>query len=54
MFRAINDDCAFSWHPGGAQFALCDGSARFVSQNVSGKYWCDSHSRADGNPLNEP
>jgi prepilin-type N-terminal cleavage/methylation domain-containing protein/prepilin-type processing-associated H-X9-DG protein len=53
MIFAINDDCAFSWHSGGAQFALCDGSARFVSHNISSRTWCDSHSRADGAPLGE-
>jgi len=53
MVRAINDDCAFSWHAGGGQFAFCDGSVRFISQNVSGKTWCDLHSKNDGNPIGE-
>jgi prepilin-type processing-associated H-X9-DG protein len=53
MVVAINDDCAFSWHPGGGQFAFCDGSAKFISQNISGKTWCDVHSRNDGNPVSD-
>ncbi len=53
MVVAINDDCAFSWHPSGGQFAFCDGSVKFVSQNVSGKTWCDLHSKNDGNPIGE-
>jgi prepilin-type N-terminal cleavage/methylation domain-containing protein/prepilin-type processing-associated H-X9-DG protein len=53
MVVAINDDCAFSWHAGGGQFAFCDGSAKFVSQNISGKTWCDLHSKNDGNPVGD-
>ena len=28
-----------SRHPGGAQVVLCDGSARFVQQNISINVW---------------
>ncbi|MCA9186827.1 MAG: DUF1559 domain-containing protein, partial [Planctomycetales bacterium] len=29
--RAVNDDCAFSWHPGGCQFVFVDNSVHFLS-----------------------
>ena len=28
------DDCAFSWHTSGAQFAFIDGSVRFLSEDL--------------------
>lgn len=31
---AIDDDCAMSFHVGGAQFLMADGSARFISENI--------------------
>lgn len=53
MYRAASDDCAFSWHPGGAQFSFCDGSVRFINQNLSTTMWCNLNGRDDGNPLGD-
>lgn len=53
MYKAISDDCAFSWHSGGAQFSFCDGSIRFISQNLSTQTWCNLNGRDDGRPLGD-
>jgi prepilin-type N-terminal cleavage/methylation domain-containing protein/prepilin-type processing-associated H-X9-DG protein len=53
MAFAINDDNAFSFHTGGAQFAFSDGSVHFISQNVDMGTYCNLHDRRDGNVLGE-
>ena len=37
-----------SWHVGGAQFLLCDGSVKFVSENVDSQTLVNISRRADG------
>ena len=51
MYFAINDDNAFSFHPGGAQFVFCDGSVHFVSESVDLGTYCNMHDKRDGIPL---
>lgn len=53
MASAINDDCAFSWHVGGCQFVLVDGSVHFISDNISIETYGRLHSRDDGLVLGE-
>src|SRR5262245_12774659 len=48
MVPAISDDCAFSAHPGGAQFVFCDGAVRFISQNIAIQTNCNLNSMNDG------
>jgi len=53
MLRAINDDCNFSFHPGGAQFVFADGSSKFISENIAMDAYCRLHSIKDGRPIGE-
>ena len=51
MDQAIGDDCAFSFHQGGAQFVFCDGSVHFIKENISMETYCNMHAMNDGQPL---
>jgi prepilin-type N-terminal cleavage/methylation domain-containing protein/prepilin-type processing-associated H-X9-DG protein len=53
MFQAINDDCAFSYHTGGAQFAMGDGSVRFISENVDTRTYDWLHDKRDGEVIGD-
>ena len=50
---AINDDNAFSYHVGGAQFVLGDGSVRFISENIDTSTYDWLHDKRDGMVLGE-
>jgi prepilin-type N-terminal cleavage/methylation domain-containing protein len=53
MSKAINDDCNFSQHPSGCQFVLCDGSVRFISQNIAIMTYCNLHGIDEGQPIGD-
>ena len=53
MDMAMGDDCAFSWHPGGANFTLGDGSVHFISENIDMQTYCDLHGINDGQPIGQ-
>ena len=42
-----------SWHVGGAQFLLTDGSMRFVSENIARRTYENLGAMADGNLVSE-
>ncbi|HUQ69870.1 MAG TPA: DUF1559 domain-containing protein [Planctomycetaceae bacterium] len=48
MAAARSDDCAFSFHTGGAQFLFGDGSVRFLTENMNINVYSYLHSIADG------
>ena len=51
MLTASSDDCAFSWHSGGAQFSFADGSVHFLSENIDAQIYLRLGSRNDGQPV---
>ena len=53
MVSAASDDCAFSFHIGGAQFLFGDGSVRFLTENIDLGTYGNLHSINDGNPIGE-
>jgi prepilin-type N-terminal cleavage/methylation domain-containing protein len=44
---------ARSWHVGGVQILLSDGSGRFISENISNEIWRAMGSRGDGEVVGE-
>lgn len=45
---AMDDDCAFSWHEGGAFFAFCDGSVHFLLETIDVDDYRHLGSKNDG------
>ncbi len=48
MYLAVNDDNAFSYHSGGAQFLFCDGSVHFLTESLDIGTYCNMHDKRDG------
>ena len=53
FWTAIDDDCAWSFHPGGALFSFADGSTHFVSENINSDTYFNLGSRLDGRIVGE-
>ncbi len=48
----VDNDCAFSWHAGGAFFAFCDGSVHYLDETIDQDVYMNLGSRNDGNIVN--
>lgn len=46
--------CSWSFHTGGVQVAMCDGSVQFISDGIAMPVWRRLHSRDDGQPVSIP
>ena len=47
------DDCAYSWHPGGAFFGFVDGSVHFLTDNLELRTFRLLGDRLDGEIIGE-
>lgn len=52
MINAINVSEVYSFHPGGATFALADGSARFINENIDAETFCALCTRCGSEVVN--
>lgn len=48
MFLSIDDDSAFSFHTGGCQFVMADGSVQFLTQNIENNTYQALYTRNGG------
>jgi prepilin-type N-terminal cleavage/methylation domain-containing protein/prepilin-type processing-associated H-X9-DG protein len=53
MGFARSDDCAFSFHTGGAQFLMGDGSVHFLNESINLQVYSYLHSINDGQVIGE-
>lgn len=53
FWTAIDDDCAWSFHSGGAQFGFADGSVHFINENINSDTYFNLGSRLDGRVVGE-
>ncbi len=52
-WTAEDDDCVWSFHPGGAQFGFCDGSVHFINENLNEDTYFNLGSRLDGGTIGD-
>ncbi len=50
---SASDDCAVSWHPGGALFGYVDGSVHFLTENLDLRLFWLLGDRLDGEVMGE-
>lgn len=50
---AIDDDCAFSWHNGGAHFSFADGSVHWLVEEIDPQTYYDLGTKNDGRIIGE-
>jgi prepilin-type N-terminal cleavage/methylation domain-containing protein len=48
LTSAVDDDCAFSWHEGGAFFAMADGSVHFLLDTIDDNTYIYLGTKNDG------
>ena len=53
FWTAVDDDCAWSFHTGGATFGFADGSVHFLNENINTDTYFNLGSRLDGQVLGE-
>ncbi len=51
--ESASDDCAVSWHTGGAFFSLADGSVRFLGEDLELRLFWLLGDRMDGEVLGD-
>ena len=49
----LDDDCAFSWHDGGAHFAFADGSVHWLDESIDFELYEDLGTKNDGKVTSE-
>lgn len=53
FWESVDNDCAWSFHQGGAMFSFVDGSTHFINENINDQTYFNLGSRMDGNPLGQ-
>ena len=52
FYTAIDDDCAYSWHYGGALFSFADGSVHWLSDDIDPETYYNLGTKNDGKLTN--